>query len=270
MGISTLRCELNTEDICSMPVLAHIGKMKYLWRVYIDDILISTRAMPIGPYDEWVELQADFEEPINGSAYRQILVRQVGKFVVWLNPPYSYFRAYYSGLEPGEVFVFDLAQYRESTLACVYEDSPTLSVQNSGSTLKPLNEFELSCILLGSLPQEDDPIYTVPKLPQDPNGQTLILKTKEYLVDIPWRRHLANALLSNVQPCDSPQDVVDIQIGLEIVLVGFQEAIWQFGKTDDRIAVRFISYPYFPIWICGRQIDEAFGDLVDPLLIRPL
>src|SRR5687767_5110914 len=101
MNLSTLRCELNTEDLAPMDVIAQMGNMKYLWQVFVGDVLLSKRAMPIGPYDDWIELEADREYPIRGDGYRYVFARQTGDFIVWFGtlPSSSFPYARSRGLE---------------------------------------------------------------------------------------------------------------------------------------------------------------------------
>ena len=59
----------------------------------------------------------------------------------------------------------------------------------------------------------------------------------------------------DIRVCDPPEKWTEMRVGLD--RPDFPEARWQIGKTDDRIAIRFMQYPDFPLWVCGKPFDDA-------------
>ncbi len=258
MKASVLRCELNVEEPPSMGVIAHSGSMKYLWRVWSDDRLVTDRAMPFTPGERWVELETDIQHPVSGDGHRWVWVRRISSYVVWFNPPPGYPEGGYSpGLQKGEVLVFDFEQYTQVVAECIGQNlaSDREEIDLSGKTLPELRPAEFRALLKQSLPDADAPIYTTPKMRSDPRGQKPVRAVKRHFIDQPPE---------HIQVSDAPDEIVKLRIGLD--LEGFPECEWYIGRLKNGLAVCFVSRPSFPIWLSGDHVDEAFGAIVDDLL----
>lgn len=248
MTVSSLRCELNTEDVPKNRVITNFGATRYLWRVWVDSRLIADSVLPFSPTDDWIELKADVEHSISGDGYRWVHVRRIDDYVIWFNPaPGDPLGGYSPGLDDGEVFGFQYDPYRTAISECIKKDDAALYSDDHGDSLPELQPAELHALLARSFPDADEALYTMPKLSDDPRGIKLIEAVKEGLFTRPP---------DHVEISDEPDDLVEFRIGLD--KDGFPESWWLIGRNDSGLVVKFVSYPQFPLWMSGKHIDQVF------------
>jgi hypothetical protein len=239
---SILRCALNTDDVPD-GLWSSVPGARHLWRVWVDSELIADTAMPFLLNDNIIELEAYQPGAIRGDGHRLISARCAGSFAIWMYPDTLWGRP---GLGEGEAYTFRLDQYTAEVERCIHLDMPDADV---GGTPSSLTSDDIRSILRHGLPEVDSLLYTQPPLPDDPRGARLAARLKHHLVDQPIE----------VDYVDQPEDVLDLAIGLD--LDGNPEARWQLGRVGESIAICFLSYPTFGLWLRGPAVDVAVGDL---------
>jgi hypothetical protein len=176
-----------------------------------------------------------------------------------------------------QIFAFSLTKYNQAINQTIEREKalslPIWNVRTTTDVLPELKPDELSSVLEPHFPQPDEAMYRYPERSDDLLGAKLLRKVRAILYVS--RKHIAEpyrfvyeAELQNkfrkgeigaVRVCEPPQMWTELRIGLELE-TGFDECIWRVGKTEQGVAVQFLANPYFPLWLCGEAIDQAFAD----------
>jgi hypothetical protein len=201
-------------------------------------------------------------------------VRQAGNYILWFGKSsniysleISDYQSYRSGLHQTFI-IFEMQHYVKVVENAVSGTSkpPITFGRKLHGKLPSLVAQELEWLLKPSFPKLDDVIYRIPEDENDPSGAKLIQRgigavetDFKKLVLIHQLENLnRDGKLEPVCVSDVPEVWIEIRIGLD--LFEFTEARWRIGRTKDgELAVQFVSYPSFPLWLCGEVVDKAFA-----------
>ncbi len=236
--VSELRCEVNSSR-------------EGFWRVFIDDELITELAEPIKPQTYEITLSSDPECP-GRWAYDHdgyVVVQSLGEYVLWFNP--LVWESVWH--ESPSVVTFDAVVFNRKQYAAA------IGVDEKHLQISRLSPEQFYSVLHFKFPLPEDTLYTIPPLPNDPRGERLIKNVFEHFFvasPSPLSQHIDIAI--------PPEQWGEIRIGLE--RDGFPEAVWRVGRTPTGIAVGFVKYPSFPLWLCGEHVDRAFAPFIDAII----
>lgn len=247
-AVSTLRIEpylLAPPSECKYYYGSPEGE--FVWRISVDNKQIAGQAYPFTSSDDLIELQIDPCHPYFSEGSDYAYVRRAGPYVFWLGQAESLLS--FEIIPIKWICVFDVQEYRR-TVDSIPEryrrpSGLSLTKQDESSELKPA---ELAHWLKGQFPDPQYAIYRDPKLDNDGFGRKMLRRFIDAFTDCG----------DDVRICSSPQHWTELQIGVDPP-EGFCEVIWLVGKTEEGVAVRFVEFPTFPLWLCGEVFNRAFA-----------
>ena len=199
------------------------GKKCY-WRILLDGKERWSNAKPFTASDDAIALAECLECYMCGGM--GTWVRRSCDNVVWLA---SQDDKDVPVLEPGEVIVFDAAEYKAALR------------QGRISLLPKLRFRELRRLLDSiSIPSPDLALYREPSVPDDQFGDVTLTRLQNLLLD----RH------GSLRTCRAPTTFVETRIGLE--LPGVPELVYWTPDVTVIEPICFAANPSFPLWLCSR------------------
>jgi len=203
------------------------------WQVWVDSEVFTAQAFPFYARDRVIGLHGTSEFPDWRQTQRRVSVRRVGEYVLWL-----------------------------PLLASDGEDSQTISQPMA------FHGTQYTSAIDKAITQMRDAGWVLPD--HSRNGGWYVMTSAElretlalssyasisHLADLLERMKEVIESLADFDVCDLPAKITETRIPL----ADGNEAIWQISRCNGQVAVRFLQYPAFPLWLRSPSFEAVFTE----------
>ncbi|MCA9913429.1 MAG: hypothetical protein KC496_08765 [Anaerolineae bacterium] len=203
------------------------------WHVWVDSDTFTTRAHPFYARDRLIGLQSTGEFPDWQQTQRRVSVRRVGAYVLWLPLLQSDGKDEQTISQP---MVFHGTQYTSAI------DKAITQMQEAGMILPDHSRNGGWYSMTAAELRETLALSTYDAAPQHMD----LLRQMQATIEV----------LADFDVCDPPAQYTETRIPLS----DGKDAVWQCSRIADEVIVRFVAYPFFPLWLRSPALDAVFKE----------